>query len=81
MQLTTPIREAGLAFRMKSSRLEKLGILTLEDLLNHIPFRYEDYRNTTSISRLQIGQTSVISGTMLELANEYTRRKFIIQKG
>lgn len=81
MQLTTPIREAGLAYRMKSSRLEKLGIFTLEDLLNHIPFRYEDYRNTTSISRLQIGETAVISGTMLELANEYTRRKFVIQKG
>lgn len=81
MDLLTPIREAGLTYRLKALKLEKLGIFTLSDLINYIPFRYEDYTNNVNIRDLKIDQLSVIKGTMLELKNEYTRRHFVLQKG
>lgn len=44
--------------------LRRLGIVTISDLLWHIPFRYDDFRELTTIANLKIGQTVTISGTL-----------------
>lgn len=80
MYLKTPIKDAGLSFRLKQAALSKLEIATLEDLLFHLPFRYEDFTNSASIRQLKIGDVSVIKGTVLEIKNEYTKRRFVLQK-
>lgn len=45
-------------------RLEKLGITSLQDLLFHLPFRYEDRTQILSIRSLQIGKSAGIVGVI-----------------
>lgn len=80
MDLNTPVGELGLTFRLKKSALQRLNILTLEDLLFHLPFRYEDFTNAVNIRSLKIGEQSVIRGKVLDIKNEYTKRRFVLQK-
>lgn len=80
MDLTTNVKEAGFVYKVKASALQRLNIFTLEDLLFHLPFRYEDYTNNVPISHLKIGIQSVVKGKVLEIKNEYTRRRFVVQK-
>jgi ATP-dependent DNA helicase RecG len=80
MDLNTPIGEAGLVYRLKNSALQRLNIFTLEDLLFHLPFRYEDFTNAVSIRNIKLGETSVVRGTVVDIKNEYTKRRFVLQK-
>ena len=80
MNLVANVSEAGLTYRLKSGALHRLEIFTLQDLLFHLPFRYEDYTNSVQLSKLQPEVVSVIKGKVLEIKNEYTRRRFVIQK-
>ncbi len=68
--------------KMYAGRLEKLGIFTFEDLLFHLPSRYEDYSVISKISRIQSGETVTIQGQILEFKNQYLRNARIrtIQK-
>lgn len=63
-----------------AKRLAKLGIETLEDLIYHFPFRYDDFSFVSEISRVQPGETLTIRGQMLSIKNEYTRTGKKIQK-
>jgi len=47
--------------------LEKLGILTVEDLLYHFPVRYGDTAQSKNISNLQKGDEAVIYGKISKL--------------
>ncbi len=47
-------------------RLARLGIKSVENLLFHLPYRYEDRTRITPISALQPGQTAVIQGRIEE---------------
>ncbi len=76
----TPIIEAGRIFKMYASRLEKLGIVNLEDFLYHVPFRYENFALVSKIGHLQLGEAVTIEGTVLSIKNEFTRRFKKIQK-
>ncbi len=80
MNLDTPVGELGLTFRLKKSALARLNIFTLGDLLFHLPFRYEDFTNAVTIRNLKIGQQSVIRGKVLDIKNEYTKKRFVLQK-
>lgn len=80
MNLTSPIGEAGLTFRLKKSALARLKIFTVEDLLYHLPFRYEDYTNTLPIKSLKMGEQAVVRGQVVDIKNEYTKKGFVLQK-
>ncbi len=80
MTLDTPIKEAGRVFSMYAKRLEKLNITTIQDLVFHIPHRYEDYSHITSIADASSSEIVTIQGTVLESKNTYARRGFQIQK-
>lgn len=80
MNLKTPVREADRIFKNYASRLEKLGIKTLEDFLYHIPFRYEDYSVISKISQVQPGEIVTIKGKVVEIKNVYTKNFKKIQK-
>ncbi len=66
-------------FEMRA-RLEKLGIKTENDLLYHLPFRYEDYSLISKIKNLQEGETVTVRGKVLEIKNQYTRSAFVLQR-
>ncbi len=80
MNLETPIKEAGNAFKNYASRLEKLGIGKIEDFLYHIPFRYEDFSLISKIANVRPEEIVTIKGKVTEIKNEYTRKWKNIQK-
>jgi ATP-dependent DNA helicase RecG len=45
-----------------ASRLHKLGIRTLQDLIFHLPYRYEDRTHIHAIGALTAGMTALICG-------------------
>lgn len=61
------------------SRLNKLGIKTLKDLLWHLPARYEDYSETTPISDISPDQKVNIQGEVVKISTRklFPRRMFI----
>ncbi|MBI2430453.1 MAG: ATP-dependent DNA helicase RecG [Candidatus Levybacteria bacterium] len=80
MDLQTPISNAGRFYKMYAHRLEKLGIITLEDFLYHIPSRYENYSLISRINELQAGEIVTIQATVTEIKNEFTKNGKRLQK-
>ena len=55
--------------------LNRLNIYTVEDLLLHIPTRYEDRSNVKKISELIAGEKALVIGTVEKIDNIYTRNR------
>ena len=47
-----------------AKRLEKLGIRTIQDVLFHLPFRYEDRTHLTPMRRCRTGEFVVVEGVV-----------------
>jgi len=56
-----------------ASRLKRLGIETVGDLLHHFPHRYDDYSTLKPINRLEYGEETTIVGTIWETHTRQTR--------
>lgn len=76
----TPIEKLFMIGPTYAKRLKKLEIKTLNDFLYHFPFRYLDFSLTSSIGRIQIGETVSIKGEISSFKNEYTKNFKKIQK-
>ncbi len=46
----------------RAELLEKSGLATVEDLLYHLPFRYEDRRNVIGLDQASVGETVTLFG-------------------
>lgn len=77
--LDTPVKNLFLVGPTYSQRLQKLGILTINDLLYHLPFRYDDFRLISPLNRLQAGETVTVRGRLESLKNQYTKNNKKIQ--
>jgi ATP-dependent DNA helicase RecG len=73
MNLQTPISHGSRIYKAYASRLEKLGIVTIQDFLFHLPSRYEDFSIVSKIEQIQLGETVTIQGQVLEMKNNYLR--------
>lgn len=81
LTLHTPIDELYMVGEKYAQYLNKyLNIHTVEDLLYHFPFRYDDLSNTTSLDQAQEGQTVTLQGQIIEIKNVYTRNGKQVQK-
>ena len=61
--------------------LEKVGVKTLNDLLNYYPARYEDYSLISSIANLQPGEKATVTGKIISFSHKFTKRRgFTIQQ-
>ncbi|MGD8820145.1 MAG: ATP-dependent DNA helicase RecG, partial [Anaerolineae bacterium] len=56
-----------------ASRLKRLNVETVWDLLYHFPHRYDDYRTLKSINQLEYGEETTIIGTIWETNSRKTR--------
>jgi len=56
-----------------ASRLAKLGIRTIRDLLYHFPRRFDDFSNLKTISHLWLGDETTIVGRIVETKAQQTR--------
>lgn len=63
-----------------SSRLEKLNLFTIEDLINHFPSRYEDFSNIAAVTEIKVGEIVTIKGQIWSIANTYTKTRKVITK-
>ncbi|MBN2370390.1 MAG: ATP-dependent DNA helicase RecG [Vicinamibacteria bacterium] len=78
LSLDSPVRQIRGVGPSRASALENAGITTVEDLLYHIPFRYEDRRQFTKIRDLEIGRRAVIRGRIARiLLHRRFRRTFL----
>jgi ATP-dependent DNA helicase RecG len=73
--LQTPLRFLKGIGPKRAEQLEKLGLKTVEDLLYHIPFRYEDRRRIKKIGEASIGFDETFVGTLLGLDKRYNPRR------
>lgn len=62
-------------------KLSKLGIITISDLLHHIPHRYLDFSKITKINELKIGEVVTTIGSITSLRNQATKSGRIMQIG
>jgi ATP-dependent DNA helicase RecG len=56
-------------------RLERLGILTVEDLLFHLPRRYEDTRRLTSVADLRPGEVQTSQVVVRNVTRRFSKVK------
>lgn len=62
MKLSDHLTELFRIDQLHQKALKKLGILTVEDLLYHLPARYEDISDVQSVSGLEKGQEAIVYG-------------------
>jgi ATP-dependent DNA helicase RecG len=71
--LTLPISTFPLIGSSYAIKLERMGIVTVDDLLHHYPFRYDDLSLTTSIESLKEGEAVTLTGTIISIKSIRTR--------
>lgn len=62
-------------------KLDKLGVLTISDLLHHIPHRYLDFSKITKISNAKVGEVVTTIGTITSIRNQATKAGRLMQIG
>ncbi len=73
MELDTPITTLKGVGKASATRLRKLGITTVEDLVYHFPRRYEDYSRVVSIRDARPG-TITVKGEIARMQTHKTHR-------
>lgn len=59
----------------RAIQFEKLGIRSIEDLLYHLPFRYEDRRSLATIRDMRVGDTVSVIGEITHMAERFVGRR------
>jgi ATP-dependent DNA helicase RecG len=73
LELSTPIKYVKRVGERVAVELSKRGVETVEDLLYHLPFRYEDRLNPVPMSALQAGTMASVIGEVRGSALLQTR--------
>ena len=74
--------DASLAFTTPAvrERLARLGIFRLEDIVLHLPLRYEDETTLTSISNAQSGISVQVEGVVAETDVKFRPRRQLVSR-
>ena len=78
--LQTPLRFLKGVGPKRAAQLEGLGLKTVEDLLYHLPFRYEDRRQIKKIYQATVGREESFIGKLVRLEKRdipARRRQFL----
>jgi ATP-dependent DNA helicase RecG len=75
LKLDTPIQYCKGIGPKRAELLNKLGILTVEDALYYLPWRYEDRGNLKKIGRLTYGSYETVAGTVVSAEVAQTKRQ------
>ena len=73
--LQSPIRFVKGVGPKRAAQLESIGLKTVEDLLYHLPFRYEDRRQIKKIRDAVPGCHESFVGTLIDLQKKYVPRR------
>lgn len=58
----------------RAELFQKAGLRKIEDLLYHLPFRYEDRREIRTIASLRVGEEATIVGSVVHMAERSAGR-------
>lgn len=75
VQPTTALKGVG---GKVAERLQKLGIEQIQDLLFHLPLRYQDRTRLLSLASLKPGQEALIEGTVRSSQVKFGRRRTLV---
>jgi ATP-dependent DNA helicase RecG len=73
--LATPIQYLKGVGPKRADQLASLGLKTVEDLLYHLPFRYEDRREIAEVSQAVLGREASFVGRLAALQRRYIPRR------
>jgi len=77
---TTPITELRGIGARQAQRLAHIGITTVQDLLFHLPLRYEDRTRVVPIGRLRPGDEALVQGHVELTEVKYGRRRMLLSR-
>ena len=80
MNLKTPLSQLTGIGPSLLYKLKSLNLNTLENLIYHFPFRYDDFSNIASAMDAKIGESVTLQGEIWSIQNIYTRSRKIITK-
>ena len=80
LTLDSPVRYIPHVGPVMAGRLERLDIYTVEQLLYHVPFRYDDFTLVSPIARVQPGETVTVTGVVESIKMFYTKTGKKIQE-
>lgn len=73
MNLDTPLRHISGIGYIHGRRLAELNLLTVNDLINHFPFRYDDFSEIVPVAEAQLNQKVTLKGEIWQIKNIFTR--------
>src|SRR3989304_7482561 len=73
--LQTPLRYLPGIGPKRAEQLAGIGLLTVEDLLYHLPFRYEDRRRIKKIAAAEVGREESFVGKLVVLNKRFNPRR------
>ena len=78
--LLTPLRFLKGVGPMRAAQLEALGLKSVEDLLYHLPFRYDDRREIRKIHQAAVGKIESFLGKLVAIDKRFVpkRRRHIL---
>ncbi len=81
LRLNTPLEQIRGIGPGIITKLNKLGLQTVSDILYHFPFRYEDFSHVSNISDLAPKEQSTIHGVIedVSIRHAWHRRMFITE--
>lgn len=75
LTLKTKVDKINRVGKTIAGRLRRINISSVEDLLWHLPFRYDDFSNLTKIKDLDIDQITTVKAKIELLSNRRARRR------
>ena len=73
--LATPVQDLKGVGPKRAELLEASGLSTVEDILYHLPFRYEDRRLLKKIAAAELGQEESFVGELVMLQSRFIPRR------
>ena len=74
----TPITQLRGIGNAVAEKLERLSIRHIEDLLFHLPLRYQDRTRVYPINSLQVNQEMLVEGAIIQTRVVYRRRRMML---
>jgi ATP-dependent DNA helicase RecG len=59
----------------RAEQLARFGLVTVEDVLYHLPFRYEDRRSLTPVAQLVPGAEATVAAEIVAIGNSFAGRR------
>ena len=75
IRLSSPVIDVPKVGPTDSTRLAKLGIVTVHDLLLYLPFGWDEYGEPTAVTHLIDGKQATVIGTLTAISAKRSMRK------